>query len=353
MAFAVQGQDEAINNKQHLNLSMTAYDVVQNDMFAFNEEKLSGFINRIFENYYPEANASISRTLNKLYGNLSKLFLNIRGDEKTKDVTIKTMLESRKKEIETKNASYENGKSFKFWLNTKNLCYLTETDSECEEDLYYSSRGKYIKCVIEEYSRLSYIEREKIYYNNWVKSINEAIKSENQLRIATKDNKIYSVYPYDLLCDPLSTANYLIGYCKRYGFAEDELKPCSFRLSALDAVKVEKSKSAFLKASERTNLAKVIASRGVQFMVGKEAEILVKLTEEGLRKYQRQSHLRPILVEKKSDNVFLFQCTTAQAEFYFFKFGKDAEILSPSFLRSKFFEMYLAAQNAYNDKEAP
>ena len=122
-------------------------------------------------------------------------------------------------------------------------------------------------------------------------------------------------------------------------------------MSALDSIKIEKSKSAFLKASERTELAKIISSRGVQFMVGREADIVVKLTDEGLHKYHRQSHLRPVLIEKKSDNTFLFQCTTAQAEFYFFKFGKDAEILSPSFLRNKFTKMYESALITYQDKE--
>ena len=88
------------------------------------------------------------------------------------------------------------------------------------------------------------------------------------------------------------------------------------------------------------------APTGVQFMVGSEAEIHVKLTDAGVSKYRRQTHLRPPLV-RELDGTYIFQCTTAQAEFYFFKFGKDAEILLPADLRERFKAMYEAAANIY------
>ena len=63
-------------------------------------------------------------------------------------------------------------------------------------------------------------------------------------------------------------------------------------------------------------------------------------------KYRRQTHLRPVLVRREEDR-FVFQCTLAQAEFYFFKFGKDAEILRPEPLREKVKTMYEEAAKAY------
>ena len=80
--------------------------------------------------------------------------------------------------------------------------------------------------------------------------------------------------------------------------------------------------------------------------MGNEAEIHVKLTKAGVYKYRRHTHLRPPLV-RTEDDVYVFQCTTAQAEFYFFKFGKDAEILLPTNLRERFKSMYEAAANTY------
>ncbi len=349
MAFSATKEVGGETNKQHLNLSAPAFNVVQNDMFAFEEKTLSGFINRVFENYYQQADVSISLTLNKLQGELQQLFSDIPDNDRTKKLLIKKLIRQKEISLLEKVTSYDKGVPFKFWLNKNNFNYLTENLSECTEESYYQSRGKYIKCVIEEYARLPYVNREYIYYRPFMDSINEAIEKKKQLRVETKDGKIYNVFPYKILSDPLSIANYLVGYSRRYGFDENDLRPCSFRIATLESVKVELSKSAFLSIDLQGILSKFISSRGVQFMVGKEADILIRLTEEGILKYQRQSHLRPPLMERRPNNVFLFQCTTAQAEFYFFKFGRDAEILSPTELRSKFFEMYTSAQNVYRE----
>lgn len=347
MAFAARDEDQSGNNKQHLNLSALAYEVILSDMFSFGEEKLSGFINTVFEYYYPLAEASIAQTLNRLTGELDKRLSDIPGDEITKKRVLK-MLVSQKRDILIEKAeSYDSGKAFKFWLNKRNLEYLTEPNSECGEDRYYSRRGKYIKAVLEEYARLPYIEREKIYYSPLVEETKAAIRDEKRLRIVTGTDTIYSVYPYEILSDPLSTTNYLVGFSIRYDNPEDEKRPCSFKISALKSVKLEKSKSAFLKSSIWKQLSQTIASRGVQFMVGNEAEIHVKLTKAGVNKFRRQTHLRPLLVREQEDGEYIFHCTTAQAEFYFFKFGKDAEIIYPVELRNRFKSMYEAAANTY------
>ena len=86
-------------------------------------------------------------------------------------------------------------------------------------------------------------------------------------------------------------------------------------------------------------------------MMGNESEIHVKLTKAGVNKYRRQTHLRPPLIREQEEGVYVFKCTTAQAEFYFFKFGKDAEILLPIDLRGQFKAMYEAAANIYQLRE--
>lgn len=344
MAFTVNDATE--NNKQHLNLSMMAYQIVQSDMFTFGEDKLSGFLNRIFAHYCPMAEASVSRILNGLRGDLEKDLSAIAGDGKTKKQIVNRLMAQKESQLIRQTASYGNGMAFKFWLNKENLAYLTEPDSECGEEAYYARRGTYIKCVVEEYARLPYVRREMIYFLPFADTIRYGIREEKQLRAVTESGTVYSIYPYDILCDPLSTANYLVGYCRRYDSPESEKQPCSFRISALQSIKVEKSKSAFLKESDRKLLAREIASRGVQFMADSGEEIHVRLTEAGMRKYRRQAHLRPMALRREGD-TFVFRCTTAQAEFYFFKFGKDAEILLPSALRDRFRSLYREAADAY------
>lgn len=347
MSFGGSNPDGSENNKQRLNLSVQAYEVIQSDMFAFGEEKLSRFINCIFQYYYPEADASISRALNRLQGNLKQQLTEVRGDETTKRRVMDALLKQEEARLTEKARSYGKGKPVIFGLRKNNFEYLTKADSECAEEKFYDYRqGKYIKSVLEEYARLPYVQRERIYYTPRMEEIDHAIRAKCQLRVETGTRKVYSVYPYQVLCDPLSTANYLVGYSRRYSYPEDGLRPCSYRISALADVKAEKSKSAFLKQDRRKQLEQSIASRGVQFMASEEEEIHVRLTETGKDKYQRQVHLRPTRVREQED-VFVFQCTAAQAEFYFFKFGADAEIILPVSLREKLKSMYEQAASAY------
>lgn len=346
--MSFRNKDETVvSSKQRLNLSYFAYQIVESDRYAFNES-LSGFLNRVLEYYAPSAEASISQTLSVYKGELEKTLAESSGEEKTRRKLIKQLLKQREEILIRKISSYEKDSTHQFWINKKNLEYLSGENSECGEDIYYDNRrGKYIKCVIEEYARLPYVKRELIYFTPFVEIIKQAIQTEKQLRIETQAGKIFSVYACNILSDPLSTVNYLAGYSRKYNCPEEEKKLCSFRISALKSVKLEKSKSAFLRKCEKELLNEKLSSRGVQFLVGGEEEICVRLTAEGIHKYNRQMHLRPALKEKRDGGIYVFDCTMAQAEFYFFKFGKDAEILSPPALREKFASMYEEASHLY------
>ncbi len=337
------------NNKQHLNLSLYAWETIQADMFTFKNGSLSGFLNRIFHYYHPLAEASVSLAVQKYSDELNELLASVCGDQKTKEKIANELINQKKKFLIKKNQSYEKGHPFKFWLNNSNCEYLSGEYSECKEELFYSTRGQYIKSVIEEYTRLPYVQRELVYFQESITIMKLAINKKMQLRIQTDQNSIYSVYPYKILCDPLSTTNYLVGYSKTYNSSANEKQPCSFKISALQSIKIEKSKSAFLKKAEKEKIETILNVQGVQFMVGNTVEeIKVKLSSDGVYKYQRFTHLRPRLVEIQDDNIFVFRCTPAQAEFYFFKFGEDAQVISPLTLRNKFKSMYQKSVKIYS-----
>ena len=64
--------------------------------------------------------------------------------------------------------------------------------------------------------------------------------------------------------------------------------------------------------------------------------------------------LRPRYTSIKSlpDEGYLcnFCCSANQIKFYFFKFGEDAQIVSPTELKEYFFENYRKAYNLYKGK---
>ena len=359
MPFISKNPDAAPTDKQRLNLSPGAKEIIHIDMFTFGEKHPATFLNRIFRNYYEEAEASIARRLDAMEGELKEAFDTISNQRIKKKISdaqpeiLDVLKNIKKKELVDKAQSYKKGENTEgddlssFTLNKDLFDYLT---SDCEEDKYYSkSRGRYVKSVIEEYAALPYVERERVYYKSWMDVIATAIHEKTQLKITTGNDKIFRVWPHKLLCDPLDTANYLVGYSRAFEASDEyELLPCSFRISAIKAVTIIKSKSSFLADKRWKELEENIRKRGVQYMLGEDVEIHVRLTESGMNKYRRQVHLRPMLIRNEED-VYIFNCTKAQAEFYFFKFGSDAEILSPADLRDKFTQMYKDAAAVYHE----
>lgn len=67
--------------------------------------------------------------------------------------------------------------------------------------------------------------------------------------------------------------------------------------------------------------------------------------------YESQLHLRPPFIARTESSdatwIYDFSCTQAQAQFYFFKFGPEAEVLYPPHLRTIFISQYANAIAQY------
>ena len=157
--------------------------------------------------------------------------------------------------------------------------------------------------------------------------------------------------------------NYLIGYARPAasfsGTADGEaLSLESFRLSKIQRVEIDrhqKAGSGKLSPEQRDRIKESRAKHGTMFIADEDKihEIIVRLTDEGKRKYINQVHMRPSqCIDGKrnsgeSSDIYIFKCTIHQAYAYFFKFGSDAEILSPLSLREQFKQEYIKAVEIY------
>ena len=350
--------------KQHrINLSKMAVDVLESDKLAFAQNgkiiRDQELRNIIIHNYYKEADASIERRVSQYLTELSELLTPLPSvTQEIKNDICKVLIEEKKKRLKEKVSQYKKEKteSRQFTLNDDNYRYFACDDEDdegmrCEEDEHYEGRlSQYLKSLIEEYVRLPYVKREEIYLKPQFQLIRQAIESEVQLKITTVKGNSYYIYPYQICTDPLVTANYLVGYSKPCDVIEAELRVATFRIAALKDIKKTR-KHAFLTKEQKGRLDNGLKTRGVQFMYRQETEICVKLTDVGWQKYQRQLHLRPVISKKLEDNIYVFSCTPDQAEFYFFKFGKDAEIISPLSLRERLATLYKEASNLYTKSE--
>lgn len=284
--------------RQHINLSQYAFDVVQNDALTFmGKINNSGFICRILyncgESYFDGVDIK-----NKAFG---------------KDVTLKIRLNN-----DVVNDYYPaDGK----WFGAKNKI----------------TQGEYIKALIEDYARKPFFDRESIFYKQTINTINTHIDNSDSnkgiLPIIYQDGNKYYIKPYRLSYDYEAQYHYVI--CMSTKDPNDAMRPASFRLTRIKDIKppVTSYVAGSIKSKEAKELERRIKENGVPYIFGETMDYLVRLTPTGLNMYNSIFHQRPIYqsLEKNEDGYYYlsFHITERQITNYFFQFGKDATILSP------------------------
>ena len=345
MGFSWWAEEQRVR----INLSEQASLVLEEDMYQFEVKERSAFMNTVFRNYHQNAPASVSLYLQTRRSEMIDQFSEIISGEEEREHIISALLDNEEKGLldQIRQEQKLRCQSNSYRINNENLQFLTS--EECGESEYYDDRPSlYIKCILEEYSRLPFIERERIFFADSYAAVEDAIKTHSLLKVRTKGNKLFHVYPFSLETDSLSTRLYLTGFSKRISEGSSEKIPASFRIPRLTSITCLRQ-SGRLTADEAAEIKQAIRSKSVQFLLSDEDTIRVRLTDEGIRKYNNQLYLRPTKdPELSSGYEYVFHCTSQQAEYYFFKFGKDAEIIAPPFLRSKFIEAYKNAAYIYN-----
>ena len=223
-----------VENRQRLNLSARANEVIRNDMAIFEtsdgekkkddmsaKEIPSGVINRIFSNFRDIAQSSVALTLSREKQRLM-LLLDSVENEKTKVVLLLLKDEKKRLTEALERRCAVKGCPCYFRMNVENIRYLADSGEDgCAEGVYYKDNvGLYVKAVLEEYAEKSYIERERIYCRDIVEEIRSACSDKCQLKIVLrnkakvngreKNHRIY-IKPYKLCTDTENLYNYLVG----------------------------------------------------------------------------------------------------------------------------------------------
>lgn len=339
-------------NRQHINLSAHALAVIENDMFAFDVNTKSGFLNQVIFNFKYTADASISEALRRKTREYIKL-LNDLEPNIQKNV-LEKLTDNYRQDLQKKANSYEKGMGIKFRINDSNIDFLT---NECGEDKYYISisnngethdnLGKYLKALIEEYCSKSYLEREEIYFYQEFQLLHTAIKLNKKIKFKLpRENSYRYLKPYKITTDPLSMYHYLIGISIDDNHIDNETSSFSYRITNLRNL-TQLNEKIFISSDMKKCLEKELQEKGPQFMIEHIIETKVYLTLAGIAKYKRLLHLRPQYTAIEDTNIYVFHCTPRQIEYYFFKFGEDAIILSPKELSCTFKSMYKKAYTQY------
>lgn len=346
------------NQKQSVNLSDEARNVIEQDKAAFGSKSISGFFNRVILNYYEDADATLTQTRKRKYEAFYNDFMEAPEDDEAqkqfranlkklsteqRQTAAKLLADNAVQKLkESVIDKYPKGTGVKFRINNDLLLYLTES-SECSEEKAYGGHvGWYLKAILEEYARLPYYRREQIYYAQWFTDIENAIAAKKRLQITTSRNEEYVVKPYRILTDSQSTYHYLVAW------HDETEKAWPFRISNIRKLKQRKTCSGKITEHERSCIEEALKAKDVPFMGEDVCTIRVKLTEAGIRKYNTILHMRPRYDSIETGSIYVFSTTIRQAQYYFERFGPDAKILEPKELAQQMQKWHLNAAQQYN-----
>ena len=156
-------------------------------------------------------------------------------------------------------------------------------------------------------------------------------------------NKTFLVRPHSLMADPFNSHLYLVGYA-RYSDKPDA-SIASFRITRITAAKLRRQNGR-LSPEEKNLVEKQLQQLGVQYLVGTQDHIEVRLSKLGRQVFLQRSYMRPTPVQVEGD-VYHFHCSAMQVRNYFLSFGKEAEILRPLSLRKEFAKAFKDASKVY------
>ena len=342
--------DEYYESCQHLNLSQHAYDVLESDQYEFlDKPSFARILNMVLSSYMEDADASIDNALVRFKAELDERLSAI-PDNSTKQAIVSTLIDHYREELVTTANNYPKEHAFKFRLDKEN--YASVQEWRDDNDYYAGSPGRFLKAVIEEYARKPLFNREGIILRDKIAGLQACIDNHQLIVVTIRgpSRSRFEVRPFSIEHDPGYNYHYLVGYSRKAGTSYEE-RPVSFRLSRISSIRRSHARSGKVTVEQKRDIIKKLQSVGVQFLLQEPDAIRLKLTPRGKQMYEFQAHLRPAFTNRQECEdgawIYEFSCTQMQAEFYFFKYGAEVEILFPSTLRNLFSNRYRDAYGLY------
>ena len=355
--------DYGLTNEINLTISSFAYQIIiediKNFIYKVDKSNFSKFCSIIFLSYYKEANANFEERIEKEINSINEFIKT--NNIKDKDTIIKFEYEylNSKFKDELKMKKDKKDKSKKIYLDDEVVSILN-----CEYEQirkYYPSHITFFSSIIEEYARLPFFKRERIYYKNIIDTLNKCNNNYLvDLILFNKDsnnkyinNKVF-FKPYKIVTDKVDTFNYVVGFSKNVS-SNSNLKKYDircFRLSRIKEVRVSDVKFKFNK-SELSLLKEELSTKDVRFLSGTEFEFKVEFTNKGITLLNQILYMKPssFIKDSENKNIYTFFCSERQLEIYLKEFGAEAKVISPLSLKNKLKDYYLKASNLYNQED--
>lgn len=338
-----------IEERQHINISESTYETLTYDIERFKLSSFSELTNLIIENGLSTLPANPTGYLNEQYNLYSKIL--------KKHISVKS---SKKNMSETDTTFYNND----YTKKSENIASDTKNIKGIQKNIHYSKNaiqllcasntaitdiyrrpGKFVCALFDTYAQLKDTERDLIIKKDIYNTIVEAIHHKNIVKIQMYNNNSYYIKPISVH----TYINYTYIICKSCNACDSingEYVDMNPRLSnVISAVNTHNIYE--MSDSDIAIIQKKIATNKAAYFYSSSENIQIKLSKIGQKMYETILHQRPSYISSDGD-VYTFNCTKRQIYNYFFKFGKEAVILSPQDLKQEFIQKYKEAYEIYN-----
>lgn len=347
------------NNQIRLRISYQSHEIISQDIAEFQnmpekeEIKMSSFLNKIINNFCNEAESTVYAKKQKIYDKYLEWLKGLENAKKTALQLTEKEIQDRFEKIKEKYSQPPRAKGQNLKLiMTKPTIEMLENSQE--KDLYEDKISNYLAALIQEYTALSREERERIFFKDLFKKINLCIKHRHQTEIEV--NSSYLMKPYKITTNGFLPYYYVVGYARRKNKLTAPWKPMSFRLQRIrSATEKEDDEYKFTKEQEAKLKELFKTPAEIAYLSEKKEEVVVRLTKDGYKNYQKILSGRPVYTDKKklpdSEKPFVyelaFNCSNMQAYQYFIRFGMEVEVISPEHLRNGFKNLHENAVKYY------
>lgn len=346
-------------HKVSVTLSLHAYQTIESDMSIFlREVNWAGFINNVIRNFKDGSNASIQLAVQRKLDQMMDALQTPRHpltDVQTR--VVQKLAEDYARQLRDEMHAFPSDKETtkKIRINNENFDDLEINGSS----RYFSSKdyrqaGLYIKALLEDYARQTFSKREEIFFQNYIHEIDYSIANRKTVKLkyisrSGKESKL-ELIPYGIIDDKATHYHYFIGIQK--SSSESNYQLFSLRLSRIHSIS-SGARSTHITQKVRSEIDTQIQEKGVSYLQEDKEIYQIALTSTGIKMYNSIFHLRPrctkITPSTKGLTIYEFDCTEEQIQNYFFRFGKNARILSPESLRLTFQRGYNEAAKSYKE----
>lgn len=319
--------------KVKVNLPKEIYTTICNDMDSFEFKKENGsinknkFINQLLESYYEEFLLQ-EEELEKRIRSILKVNKNSSVDNLISLINTS--------EIKKSEQNYDYSIQFLISKNNEKIYQIIEK--------YYlreRSISQYFREMLISYCSHSQWQRERYLFKKNSELILTAIKEKKKIIFSGIKGETIIIDPYKLITTKEELYNYLIGYVDTKKSGRMLISRKLYKIT-----EIHLTNETFTFTDKELNHLDNTLEHGAQFPINEDSLSILELTPEGEKNYHNFYLNRPSYF-KKEGNKYYFNCSYNQIEFYFFRFGEQVKIISPSHLQRKFKRKYYAALNNY------